>query len=70
MEKINERQAENIVEFSKKKNSIQRKADEIKIGEEGDTEQKNENTNAHPQSSRIQQYFSDQLTDFFKKIVS
>ena len=71
MEKIDERQSENIVEFLKKKNSIKRVFDQQeekkreKEQEQGETELKRKKIQEF--TSKIQEQYSNQLTDYFEK---
>ena len=67
MEKLNEHQGENIVEFLKKKNAVKRKSHEVEIGEEEEVEGKKIKTSNLSLSSKLQKHSSDRLNDFFDK---
>ena len=70
MEKTDERQSEHIVEFLKKKNSIKREYDieeEKKKEKEKEKEQTVKRKRIHEFSWKIQEQYSEQLTDYFEK---
>ena len=69
MEKIDDRQGENIVEFLKKKNSIKREYDlqEKKEKENEEFEEKKKRKRIETAVSSVQQQYSEQLSDYFEK---
>ena len=71
MEKIDDRQDENIVEFLKKKNSIKNEYDiqekKKKEKENEEVEEKKKRKRIETAVSSVQQQYSEQLSDYFEK---